>query len=50
MVLESKASLKEILGESEEANKLGFSEKKVIPCAVGKESIESLKRKHQRVC
>ena len=45
-VLENKASLKEILGESEEAKKLGFSEKKVVACAVGYESIESLKRKH----
>jgi hypothetical protein len=44
-VLTNEASLKEILSESDEANDIGKSEKKVVLCAVGSENIESLKSK-----
>ena len=44
-VLSNECSFKEILEESKEENKLGMTEKKVVACAAGNESIESLKKK-----
>jgi len=44
-VLSNACSLKEILEQSREENKLGMTEKKVVACAAGNESIDSLKKK-----